>query len=316
LHFWFIAKKENDMPLTYWDMGDAHRLTEFYNEQIADIPHCYAVSADEFQQGLVLDTSSDTGTQDNAAWREQLIVEETQGTILGFIHLAIKIAIKTVEADTSQGYIRFLTYERGQRRAGQQLLAAGERYFRAAQVRSIDAFLPYQGYRFYHVGRGFVVDRWAHVYGLLGINKYRIRHAQVFMEKALVEGSEPVLPTTDANLSLSVEVGPQDAPQVSVTLARDGQVVGECDARPVGQLQRSRKGARQFYIPGLWVTEDLRGIGLGRYLVERLHWEMLQRGYDHALIGTELDNYRAQQLYASDGYELLLNEYSFAKYRF
>ncbi|MAE40890.1 MAG: hypothetical protein CML07_08245 [Psychrobacter sp.] len=297
------------MPLAYWDISEAKRLTEFYNQQIANIPYCYEVSAEEFQKGIGLESIPGRGDQDGESWREQLIVEEARETILGFIHLAIK----TVTGDSPRGYIRFLSYECDHRQIGQQLLAASEQYFREAGVSKIDAFLPYEGYCFYHVGRGFVVDRWAHVYGLLGMNKYRILYAQVFMEKELVRGSKPTLPMIDVDLSSVIEVGQIEPLQVSVRLLQDGKGVGSCDACPVVQYQRSSEGVRQFYIPGLWIDDHLRGQGLGRYLVERLHWEMLKRGYDHSFIGTELNNYRAQLLYASDGYELLLTEYSFAK---
>jgi len=66
-------------------------------------------------------------------------------------------------------------------------------------------------------------------------------------------------------------------------------------------------------IGGLHVTEELRGQGLGRYLLDRMHSELHGRGYRRMVIGTGTDNWRAMLLYATRGYRIICQEYTFRK---
>ena len=53
---------------------------------------------------------------------------------------------------------------------------------------------------------------------------------------------------------------------------------------------------------GIDVNETERGRGFGRYLMKRALYEMQRAGCQHAILGTERDNYIAISLYASLGY--------------
>ncbi len=293
------------MSLSYWDMANAKKLATFYNQQINDIPYCYAVDAEELQQDIELLAQPQAGD----VWCQQLVVAQEQDMILGFIHLAFK----STPEQLSQGYIRFFSYRHGQRRIGQQLLDAGEQYLRAAGVHTIYAFLPHKGYSFYHMGRGFLVDRWAHVYAMLGINKYQIHDAQILMEKKLVQECQPTLPMVMKNLACVIEVEQNELVEITIQLREQDQIVGNCVVRVLKKIPSNKDNASPFYIVNLWVCRNLEAKGLEYYLMDRLHWEMFTRGYDHALIGTALDNYQEQLLYAKNGYTLVLTEYSFAK---
>ena len=48
-----------DFELSTCDLEDAALLTEYYNQQIADMPFCYPVTQDEFTTGISHDRYED-----------------------------------------------------------------------------------------------------------------------------------------------------------------------------------------------------------------------------------------------------------------
>ena len=47
-----VLRGKNTMKITFWDISQAAKLTDFYNEQIATVPYCYPVSPEEFERAV------------------------------------------------------------------------------------------------------------------------------------------------------------------------------------------------------------------------------------------------------------------------
>ena len=75
------------MKITYWDIADAAKLTDFYNEEFANLPYCYPVSPEEFKIGVRYHAEEDKPYVDLS--HEKLIVGEQDGEIVGFAHVAV-----------------------------------------------------------------------------------------------------------------------------------------------------------------------------------------------------------------------------------
>ena len=84
-------------------------LTEFYNRQTVNVPHCYPVKEEEFALEMrgITDNVKDSENLDS----EAAFIAITQGTVLAFIHVGIDSVGAKKEIDI--GVIRFLGYERG-----------------------------------------------------------------------------------------------------------------------------------------------------------------------------------------------------------
>ena len=99
------------MEIQQWDITEAPKLTRVYNEQIAEVPYCYPVSPEEFEKGI-------RATKKHLH-SDQLIIGKQNGEIIGFAHAAVEDKDTGGGKVESVGCIRFLTYERGHRPAGQ-----------------------------------------------------------------------------------------------------------------------------------------------------------------------------------------------------
>jgi hypothetical protein len=73
------------MKIAHWNVEDAGELFRVYNEQTAAIPHCYPVSQEEFEAGLLCPRNDDHCRESHS---EKIIVAEEDGEIVGFAHRA------------------------------------------------------------------------------------------------------------------------------------------------------------------------------------------------------------------------------------
>ena len=295
------------MTVDLWSVDRARELTAFYNEQIHSLPHSASVQPGEFEMGIRW--SQAPQLIDHAV--EQFVVAQDEGRIIGFAHLGV---CKPWQADgEARGLIRFLTCEPGQRSAGRQILAVAEQTLARMGFRRVIAFDIHHGYQFYHVGRGFLVDRLTHVLGLMVTNGYDFDETQVFLELDPLQAYDPPMPKKPAQADLVIASTPGDPPGLRIRLMRGQDELGRCVSRPLSHHHRSLATRDQFMVGGLHVAEELRGRGWGRYLLLRMHWEMQERGYHRALIGTGPNNGLALLLYGNEGYQIICNEYTFTK---
>ena len=123
------------MDLVACDASLAAPLTGFCNELIAGVPHCFPVAPEDM--ATALDRVRDTWTM------HRILVVPDGADLQGFAHYAVHRADEYYPEDT--GFIVFLGYARGRRRAGQALLDAVESDLRKRGIASVRAF--HQRYR-------------------------------------------------------------------------------------------------------------------------------------------------------------------------
>ena len=298
------------MEIRDWAKDNLGDLANVYNAQIATtVPHCYALSPDEFSVGCYPETGDDF---QSTFQNERIIVGIKGAQVRGFALVRVgQITHRARRLDG--GFIHFLTYETGYRDVGQAILAACERHVRDTGASTIRAFDGYF-YRFHHLGSPFVSDRMAHVYGLFGMNGYGLAGAgEIFLESCHYEVANPVLPDPTVEVHVQAQEGQGNLPNITVRVLCGDQEIGSCIALSVGDFCRAREAQNAIFVKGLGVTDNAQGRGWGRYLLARTLWEARQLGYRHTAISTAKRNYRAQLFYTNYGYRVTDTVYSFIK---
>ena len=275
-------------------------LTEFYNRQTVNVPHCYPVNEEEFafeMRGITNNVKDSENLNSEAVF-----IAITQGAVLAFIHVGIdQVGIKK-EVDT--GVIRFLGYERGARRAGQAVLEKAEAYLKTYDVAQIDAFCHFFRYRFYHFSDANLSDALGHVHALLGFNGYRRHTGEVFLdwENYSVTPTPASVPVT---FSIDWEHGRGQLPSCTVSVYYKGEDIGDCQSVSGGEFSSYPDAQNWLYTAGLSIENPYQGQGVGRYLLQYTLKEMHKIGYRHAAISTQYDNYRAFLFYSNFGYRVV-----------
>lgn len=318
------------MKITTLEIDQASRLTDFYNEQFADMPYCYPVTADEFEAGVLWHEERDEPYEDLSD-ESFLVAEDERGAIVGFAHVAVcrkgeeddRIGLHPIEEllEDRIGLIRFLHYRAGARPAGQTLLEAAEAHLRGVGISQIRAF-SYFGYRFYRFCHAFQSDRMGHVGALLSMNDYRITRGIILLELPGFTVPDPVLPDPEVTTRFDVKPGRGRLPNMEFQLFRGDQCIGQGFAQSVGDFCRSPQAQETFYIPwfsiegspvGGRVSEGEQGKGFGRYMMEVLLREMRQLGYRHATTQANTGSPRPILLYTNMGYEVVDTNYQYFK---
>jgi ribosomal protein S18 acetylase RimI-like enzyme len=287
------------MKITHMDIADAGELAQVYNEQIADIPHCYSVSREEFETGFL--TIKDRHCRETHS--AKVIIGEEDDEIIGFAHVAMG-EIRMDEVHTG-GIIHFMTYKPGHRPTGQAILDESEKYLMNRGADKIWAYQKHCGYRFYHLEFGNLSDRKGHIYGLFRNNGYEINDGEIFMEDPEYSEEEPML--NDRGIEIIIDQkSPERAelPGITVRAFRAGEVIGVCEAVSAGECCPVHEAQQTFFIDWLGVDPAEQGKGLGRYLLQRARWEMKKIGYRNAVISTDITNYRALTFYTNYGYRV------------
>jgi GNAT superfamily N-acetyltransferase len=169
-------------------------------------------------------------------------------------------------------------------------------------------------YCFHHFGFPLVSDRMGHIYGLFGMNGYKIAgEGEIFLASLNYSVPMLVLPDPAATVQVQVKEGRGDLPNITVRALRDGKEIGNCIALSGGDLCRASKAQNRIFVDGLGVTDKEQGQGWGRYLLARTLWEARQLGYRHTVISTGKRNYRAQLFYTNYGYRVTDTVYGFVK---
>ncbi len=318
------------MRIRTLEIEHASRLTDFYNEQFADVPYCYPVTPDEFETGVLWHEERDEPYEDLSD-ESFLVAEDDDGAIAGFVHVSVcrkgeedhRIGLHPIEELLKDrvGLIRFFHYRAGARPAGQALLVAAEAHLRGFGISQIRAF-SYFGYRFYRFCHAFQSDRMGHVGALLGMNDYRITRGIILLELPSFTVPDPVLPDPGVTTRFDVKPGRGKLPNMEFQLYRGDQCIGQGFAQSVGDFCRSPQAQETFYIPwfsiegspvGGRVSEGEQGKGFGRYMMEILLREMRQLGYRHATTQANTGSPRPILLYTNMGYEVVDTSYQYFK---
>jgi GNAT superfamily N-acetyltransferase len=309
------------MKIRYYDIADSLILYQVYNEQFANVPHCYAVSPEEFEAGFGYQKfERDFYCEDINS--EKIIVVEENRKIIGFSDVAVAeiyIDGKEKGQKLQRGFIRFLTYQPGYRSAGQMLIEESERYLYNLGMKQISAFrLNYTndhcGYHFYHLGYSMISDKMNHICALFGMNGYIKNGGEMFLNQPEYKVSEPILLDNKIEIATN-QKSPIRAnlPGLTVEATRNGKWVGNCSSISAGEFCLADNAQDWVFITGLFIEKLDQGKGLGRYLLQKNLWEMQNLGYRNSVISTDWRNYRAQLFYTNYGYQIADTNYEFAK---
>jgi len=274
-------------------------LTASYNKLIHGLPHCYPISVDDFAS---VASAIKAGKSHKLLSQEAAFVVREGKSITGFVHVAVENPKKAGEA--SQGIIPFLWYDKGHRPAGQALLESAEEYLRQRNLSQITAFHQDYRYDFYHIAHAYMSDRLAHIYGLMGINGYKRFNGEVYLDWPEYEPIEPA--PLDVALKISAEWKQEDSkhPDLLIRAYQDEKEVGVCESISCGEFTDADDAQDWMLTVWLWVSEEIRGRGVGRHLLRRALQEARKGGYRNAVISTNWQNFPALLFYSNFGYHV------------
>jgi GNAT superfamily N-acetyltransferase len=261
------------------------------------VPHCPPVSLEAWSVAL----APTCGAAPSAYADEGAFLAVAGDDVVGLAHVAL-IAAREVGLPPS-GALRFFAYSRGQRAAGVALLAQADAWLN--ERGALDAVAMHYDHRlpFYHLPHMYLSDRMDHVHALLGACGWQPGQIEVALDWPDYTPDPRPPEGLEVTLTARQETMPDSAPgywgcaQGTVLLAHQGErEVGVCVAGPLA----GEPG--WIYTRWLGVAEDLRGRGLGCYLLHASLAEMRAQGYRHAAIGCIGDNYPALLLYTNTGY--------------
>ena len=283
-------------------------LTRFYNQQTANVPHCYPIKEEEFANVMSSVTGQCDNTEDSLE-SETAFVAMQNCVVQAFIHVGHHRYGENNAVH--EGVVRFFGYERGARHAGQTVLEKAETYLKMYAVPKISVFSSYV-YHFYHLRCGRLSITLDHVYALLGHNGYSPRYCQVFLdwENYSVAPIPSVLPVT---LFVDWEQGRGQRPNCNVRAYQKGEKVGVCNSVCGGEFSSHPDAQDWVYTEWLCVEDKFQGKGLGKYLLYYSLQEMHKIGYRHASLNTECYEYLPILFYSNCGYRVVDWTYDFVK---
>ena len=285
-------------------------LTEFYNRQTVNVPHCYPLKEEEFALAM-RGVNGKADIQEGGVDFETAFVAIENRAVQAFIHVGVGQVGNNRQIPV--GVIRFLGYERGARRAGQAVLEKAEAYLETCNVAHINAFSQAYRYRFYHFENAGLSDGLDHVQALLGFNGYQYCSGEVFLdwENYAVTSVPSSAPVT---FSINWEQGRGRLPNCTVTAYCNGEEVGVCESVSGGEFSSHPDAQDWLHTTGLDIEDPYQGQGIGRYLLQYSLQEMHKVGYRHATISTDWENYRAFLFYSNCGYRVVDWTYELEKH--
>jgi GNAT superfamily N-acetyltransferase len=296
-----------------WDIDNAGKLAHVYNELVTDVPHCYPVTALEFETELRSPKEETKKLLQEEFHADRVFVGEQNGQILGFAHVAMG-GINIHGQRKAGGIIHFLTYQPGYRAIGQALLEECEQYLCGLGASQLWAFQVTCNYRFYHLGWGNLSDRMGHVYGLFLINGYETDDMEIFLEQRDYSATEPALPDDGMAIVVKQNPGRSILPGLRIETFRGRNLIALIESLSAGEFSQYSEAQECFFIEDFGILkENEKGKGWGRYLLLRMLWEMRKLGYKHTVLSCTWDNPRAMLLYTNYGYNVTDTVYGLVK---
>jgi len=291
------------MDLIPYDSSLAEPLTQVYNAAIAEVPHCYPVTAATFDTALIQ-------THERLE-NQQIQVATDSNSVRGFIHYARQSANK--DHPQERGIIRFLYFQPGYRRVGKALLDTAEAYFHQCGLSTVRAFPASYRYPFYCFNHSFLSDHLGHIAALLGYDGYNKTRGEVFLDGINYEPVQPLAIDLSFDIKLEWKDGPGKRQDLSLYAYQGSKELGQCHSISCARFASAPKLEDWHFCDGLDAAEEVQGRGLGRHLLERARLELHKVGYRHAGISTAWQNYRAFQFYSNYGYSVADWTYEWGK---
>lgn len=296
------------MRIVQYEPTHADALTRLYNEVVAGlVPRCYPVTTETLSSEL----SGTSADPENLIHSEQVLTAVRGREPVAFAHLAI--GRKDRGDNQEHGHIRFLCCRHGDRDVGAALLKKAEGYFKGQKVSDSIAFWHYHKYPFYYRESACLSDRLGHVAAWLGLNGYRPIRGEIMMEMPNYTPADILLPEIAVELREDLKPGHGKLPDLDLKVYLGQREVGTCTCVSCAQYGED-KDLDEWWLPEwLGLEDEVQGKGVGRFLLRTALRRMHDRGYRHAAISTDEQNYRAACLYTSEGYRVIDRTHAYAK---
>jgi hypothetical protein len=298
------------MKIHRWQLSEAAKLSEVYNQQTVGIPCCFPLSAQEFEQGVCSQPEPIYPYKKLQLHAAKLIVGEEGGEIIGFAHVA-KLKKETIHHKIRYvGLIRFLTYRPTHRLVGQAILTEAEKYCSELELDEIQAFDPVS-YHFYCLNARSLSSKMTHILALFGINNYQIKPKYFSMRRQLAEEdmTDPILPNSELKIVVIQKEGQGILPNLRLELWRGTNRIGICNTSSGGMFCRAKPAPKYAYTTWIKVETEARRQGMARYLMQKTFFELQKIGYQHVCADVRTTNYKAQMLHTQAGYQVTDTKY-------
>lgn len=275
--------------------ADMEVLASTWNEWLADVPHCPPVGVAVIEPGLDGDDCCKAAERlsDSNLW-----TASERGAVTGVAHIALEA---NTEQTPRRGVLRFLAYQPGHRRAGQLLLETAESMVREAGASELIAWHYDHTYPWYHAEHACLSGRLDHVHALFGVNGYLPVNGELVLDWPNYAFSLPRAPLP-VSLDWQWSEPLPTVDELELVAYHGERQAGICVCIGQTAFQPVREALGWVYIRWLHVERDLRGHGLGRYLVLAALDAYRRRGYRHAVICVMNENYPARLLYTNLGF--------------
>jgi len=278
--------------------SDLPSLYSVFDEFARGLPHGYPMGPEDF-------CGSFTGQPPHLrVWH--VLTAESDGEQIGFLRAGIyrSVGDRWSFANPGEGLIFGPFVSPNDSAAGCALIASAVAFLQGRSIRRIIAFDPIEsvGAPGFNGGWSGVSERRPHIVALLAQAGLRLR----YRELCLYLPSMPAIfaPAVPTPLTLSFEKRDQD--RLSVKLYDRGLYAGACHySRMTPRRACNDEGRRRGYIDGLAIPEDYQGRGLGRLLLLNALKRLAEMGCESVSLTTAADNFKAQNLYFSLGFELV-----------
>lgn len=286
-------------------------LTRFYNQHIEGLPNCFPIKEGELAK-VLWKLNGGKENSEKGLDEEEMFIAIHSGKIIAFIHAGVQ------EYDNDEkdivGYIKFLSYKRGERIAGQAVLEAAEEFLTTFDINKIIAFSSdiEARYRFHQFEYNNLSNYLDHIQALLACNGYKPGNGWASLNWENFD-AKPVLPDQAVKLTIEWEDGKGERANCTVKAKKDEEDVGECECVSVGTFSQHPEAQDWIYTSWIGIEEKFRGQGHGKYLLQYTLQEMQKVGYRHAILNTVRDNYRALLFYTDLGYKIVDWTYEYAK---
>lgn len=274
-------------------------LYDIYCQVTTHAAHCrFRPSVAHFHTSLMQLASSAT----------QIFVAEQQATALGFAALLNHdgAADMTREATISGLFVQ-------DERAGQALLEACLLQARARNLQQLLAFANHHHgcpVPSYNAGWDGLSDRMSLAGRLLAKNGFSPYHRELHL--AYAGPLYPPAPTrATAPITLVEQTTAQDHHSLIAMLG--DEEVGNCEFSTLAALTDDPRATRWGYIWGLYASPACRRQGIARQLLTTAMDQLYRQGCTGCWLTTASDNWEAQPLYLTLGFEIVDSSTSFRK---
>ncbi len=287
---------------------DWENVCALFNRCTGHLPYHWPLHPAEFQNSMLYDAGpSELELQpDPAGW----LVAVEGGVVWGVAQVLVSGSY--LEVEPPQGWLRlFLLAPDAPLAAAKALLQAVDRYCKGHGLREITAFAPEGGYVNLLAGRGFLPGDRLDILRALGEAGYRLRDRWLMYERRIQRPQPEVLPRL-TGLRLQWRSATED--HIEFWLHHGYAGIAHMQARLLSELsQRTEQPTAS--LDYLFVAEEQRRQGIGRWLLQRLANELYARGIQRLTLHINHQDAALQSLLLQTGYEELpLRGYTYEKH--